>query len=404
MKSDILSNNKKLTKQVYFIVWLSILGAYPFIFNRLIPIPSLSILCTITFCYFAIISYVDKIHLKKLNPKFNLIFEIQLIAWLLFIVIHQDILYIERIIYMCAIYLMLLFLQNCDGGILKFFEKYDKFILYVAVGGCISFLLVFIFNLPPFISFINMDGREAGIFFLTSSNYQVGNIIRFAGLFDEPGAMAYWGIWTLLFNKLYYNDLRLERLLIFCLIFTFSMAYYIQIVFYFIFFKLQSIKQVLMVSITGIILLIGAYHVSQEYPVLYNLTFNRFQKNENGEIKGDNRSELAEKAKIQFIKSPVIGNGISKMSTMEYMADNPYETLAYDGIIGTIIVYLPFIVLMVIGDKKMRLSVIILFIGFLQRPFHHYLLYYFIAYGFTYLYLNRNFLNKNIMLLSNKKS
>lgn len=389
--SDNYMKWSRIRPLIYCIIWLCILSAYPYVFNMILPIPRIaitsSILCLILYC---LVGQTGE-KLKGLDHSFNTIVILQIIGWIFFIVLHKDILYIERIIYIVIVYFFVLCLYNCSGGIYRFMEKYDKFISFMAIAGTICFFLVFLLQIPALFSFSNKDGREALFYGLTSTNTIWGNIIRYAGYFDEPGAMAYWGIWTLIFNKLIFKNKRIETTLLICLTFTLSMAYYIQVVFYILFFKLKSLKQVLVVSLIVIVLGGAFYYTAQNVPALYTLTFSRFELGDDGQLRGDNRSELADKAKLQFLSSPAIGKGLSKMANQEYMSDNPYETLAYDGILGTIITYLPFIFLWIKGSTEMRFAIIILGLGFLQRPFHHYILYYFVTYNFLLLSIN----NKN---------
>lgn len=375
---------------IYGIIWVCLLSTYPYVFNMILPIPRIaimsSILCLILYCLVG--QSGEK--LKRLNHSFNTVVTLQIIGWLIFIILHRDVLYVERIIYISIVYFFILCLYNCRGGIFRFMEQYDKFITFMAIAGTICFFLVFLFQIPALFSFSNKDGREALFYGLTSTNTIWGNIIRYAGYFDEPGAMAYWGIWALIFNKLFFENKKIEKYLLICLTFTLSMAYYIQVVFYILFFKLKSLKQVLVVSLIVIVLGGAFYYTAQNVPALYTLTFSRFELRDDGQLRGDNRSELAEKAKTQFLSAPMTGKGISNMSDLEYMSDNPYETLAYDGVIGTIITYLPFIFLWAKGSRKIRFAIIILGLGFLQRPFHHYILYYFMTYNFLLLTINFN--------------
>lgn len=370
---------------IHLITWGCLLSAYPFIFNMILPIPGLSIVSVLTLLVLLLVCYTQKPTLKHLGSSFNAIFCIQLICWLCYIVIHRDPLYIERIIYMIIAYSLLTCLHNCDGGIRRFIEKYNRLICLMGVCGAICFFLVLLLKISPLFEFANKDGRTAYFYGLTSTNTIFGNIIRYAGFFDEPGAMAYWGIWALLFNQLFYQNKKIDKRLSISLIFTFSLAYYIQIFISLLFFKIKSLKNACLITFLIILLTASIYHLSMQYPELHTLTFKRFEQDDSGNLKGDNRSVLAEKAKAVFLMAPVFGVGISHMNDLEYMSDNPYETLAYDGIFGTIIIYLPLLYLWMIGNKKIRLGIIILLIGFLQRPFHAYILYYFIMYSFVLL-------------------
>lgn len=386
---------------IYVIVIFGLFSAYPYIFNVILPLPPLSVLSIILLTLLILFSVAKGTKLRILPTTVNKIFCIQVVCWILFIMLHLDINYIERIVYMLVIYTMLTCLYNCNGGIYDFFEKYDKWIVIMSIGGVIVFFLVLLIDFQPLLLYENKDERTGYFYLITATNTLKGNIIRYSGYFDEPGAMAYWGIWTLIFNRLFFQNSKVEKVLMVCLTFTFSLAYYIQIFFYILFFKLRNIKQGILAIITVLILGFGIYYAAQSVPILYYYTFHRIETDETtGQLKGDNRSSLSENAKEQFLKSPIIGVGREISSEDLKISDNPYETLAYDGIVGTIITYLPFLYLWFIGNRKFKLCIIILMIGFLQRPFHHYIIYYFMAYAFLILSLykpneNLNFRYKN---------
>lgn len=376
-------------KFTQFLIWICILGAYPYIFNQILPVPPLSIWCIIIFICEWMLGCALHIKLHPLDKAFSIIFITQIVFWIIFLFLHSDYFYIERIVYMSLIYFLLLCL-NTTNGLYSFFDRYDRFVMYMSIGGVIVFFMVLFFGIPHLFSFANKDGRDAFFYGLTSTNVQWGNIIRYSGYFDEPGAMAYWGIWTLIFNNLFFQNKKIEKTLMFCLVFTLSLGYYIQVFLYILCFKVRTVKQFIIISSSVLIIVGSIYCASQYYSPLYTLTFGRMEITDNGEIKGDNRSELAEKAKAEFEKSPIIGNGISRMNSLEFMAENPYETLALDGIIGTIITYLPLLYLFIYGNKNIRLSLVILGVGFLQRPFHHFLIFYFMTYSLFLLCKTQN--------------
>ena len=66
------------------------------------------------------------------------------------------------------------------------------------------------------------------------------------------------------------------------------------------------------------------------------------------------------------------------------MGDNPYETLATDGIFGTFIIYLPLIIVLFRNIRHIEFvfAVIIIAAGYMQRPFHLGFLHYIILFTF----------------------
>lgn len=243
----------------------------------------------------------------------------------------------------------------------------------MAIAGCFTFFLVLFFAYTPLFSFVNPDGRSAYCFGPTCSNFYLGNIIRYSGFFDEPGAMAYWGIYALLFNRLFIRNPRLERLLMICLILTLSLAYYIQLSFYILFFKIKNIEK-FCIAFLACVVMIGAIYLSKDtqYDV-YKFTFFRLERNDmTGTMQGDNRSDLSEIAKKYFLTAPIMGIGAKKATEIAYMADNPYDILAKDGIVGMIVTYIPLIIVFFTYYKNRTILCVlfILGVGYLQRPFH----------------------------------
>jgi hypothetical protein len=136
-----------------------------------------------------------------------------------------------------------------------------------------------------------------------------------------------------------------------------------------LFFYLKSAKQVIILLLTLFIIGNGIFYSIEEDSILYRYTFSRIEFNaDSGSLEGDNRSSLAEKAKAQFVKAPILGIGATKMEEMDYMADNPYEILAKDGIIGMFITYLPLIIILYYKRKEFPYVAIafILFLGYMQ--------------------------------------
>jgi hypothetical protein len=106
------------------------------------------------------------------------------------------------------------------------------------------------------------------------------------------------------------------------------------------------------------------------------------------------RAVLMDMAKKSWNTSPWFGIGTPAFYGGGYMADNPYETLAKDGIIGTFFLYLPIIISLFKGTKNKNIlfATIIFGIGYLQRPFHINFLHYTMLYLFFYIVV---LINKN---------
>lgn len=355
------------------LIFLVLASFYPYVFTQFLPIPGVKLLSVLFLLLIFLSFLVFKHRIRLFPPLFNYLFIIQNIFWLFFFYYHSDTSYITRIVLTTVAFSALLFMYNVDQGLLYFLRIYNKWILLMAIGGTVCFFLVLLFSFTPFFEFNNMDGRSAYCFGLSCTNVYIGDIIRYSGYFDEPGAMAYWGIFALISNRLFIKDWKLEKWLIVCLIFTFSLAYYIQLSFYLLFFHMTKLRHAFGLLL-GLIIVFGAIYLSKDTPYdMYQYTFYRFEMNEKtGTIKGDSRSDLMEMAQKQFEKAPIMGIGAGNMAKMEYMSDNPYETLAKDGIVGTFVTYLPLLLIICLGLKSRTylFSAVILLLGYLQRPFH----------------------------------
>lgn len=246
-----------------------------------------------------------------------------------------------------------------------------------------AFILIFCGLLSPITTFENVDGREAYCYGLTCSNYVVGNLIRIAGYFDEPGALAYWGVFALLFNKLFINNKIVEFTLVIGLFFTLSAAYFVQIVLYFIFFYFTHLKKNIIPLILILSLVFVGFQKLGTNDVVASYTVERFA---GGKIQSS-RTELSMVAKRAFLKNPIVGCGAKKFESMQYMGDNPFEIPAKDGIVGLIITYLPLILVFLryYKRKEVLFAALILSAGYLQRPFHIHILHSFMLYLFVIL-------------------
>lgn len=292
--------------------------------------------------------------------------------------IHDDTSYITRIVFsLTAFFFIYSLLQN--RSFLSFIKFNTVLVTVQAILACIAFVLFFIGFIRIGSSFVSVDGRDCFSFGLSFSNMVMASIGRMSGYFDEPGALAFWGVYALLFNALFIKNKIIEYGLIIGLISTLSMAYFIQLAMYLLFFKSKNLKMLLPFAI---VLFVGTTIIinSQNDNYLYRLTFERFENAANGK---SSRTELAELAHSYFLQSPLIGNGAKKIDSVEYMNDNPYEIPAKDGILGTISIYLPLLIVF-IGCKNtnVRFAVVILLVGYLQRPFHINLMHYLILYSF----------------------
>lgn len=363
---------------IYVIVIL--LCFYPYVFNLFLNIGSETIYLLVFFGITVLMLFITK-KKEKIPSWFKNCLYVQMIAWILYMLLHSDTSYLVRVFFI-ILSTCLLFLLLRKNLLLQFANTYNHFIALQAILGVPIFFLFAFGMVQPLSVFNNIDGRDIYFFGITFSNAITSGIIRIAGFFDEPGALAFWGIFALIFNKLTYDNKGLEIILIIGLCFTLSAAYFIQIVMYIALFYGSKVKY-----LTSIILILGTVgfftvkYVGQNEQLAY-LTTERFQ---GGTIRSQ-RIMLAEDTKKIFEASPIFGIGAKNLEASGYYADNPYEILAKDGLIGLLVTYLPlFVVLFRFGlrDNKVLFACLLLIAGYLQRPFHVNLLHSLMLYLFV---------------------
>lgn len=358
----------------YVLITLILLTSYQFVFWIILPIPPIQLLAVAYFTIFACI-LIYKRNIVKFPHLFDIVFFIQFVWMASYFIIHNDTSYMMKLILASVVYMALLYVYNSSKGIISFIKIYNGLILIMAICGTLCFfLLLFEVIKEPLIEYVNTDGRRGYCFGLTCTNTYLGNFIRYAGFFDEPGAMAGFGIYALVFNRLFIKSMKYEIILGVCLLFTFSLAYFIQLPLLVILFAKNKVKRVIQVAtILAVVGLALEFTKDSPYTQIYEMTTQRFEyDSRNSHFEGDNRSELTELAKEQFYKSPIIGIGAKKMEEVGYMGDNPYEILAKEGIIGEIVTYLPLLLVCLVGLKRKPeyiYAAVVLFVGYLQRPF-----------------------------------
>ena len=379
---DIKWNNISLKGKAAIIVTFMLLFlSYPYVFNRFFSAPPEQLLIILCFLIMIIIGIGIKNN-NSLPSIINVFFLVQGLFWIMFFYYHSDSSYLVRIFFLIVTYSIIWALVKTNS--LNEFICINNGILTIqSVLGAIAFWLVLTGVLGSFAEFTNTDNRTLYWYGISCTNTKIGNIIRPSGFFDEPGALACWGIYALIFNKLFCGSKKVEICLIIGLFFTLSVAYFIQIFFYFLFYssKKKALITVVIIGIVGFFV----YHYIENNEILRYLTIDRF---EGGTIRSD-RNELSEMAKGYFFRNPLMGMGAKNMDKAAYMADNQYEILAKDGLIGAVITYLPFFYLLIKfrGNFKILSALFILALGYLQRPFHINEMHYLMMYTFVVMLL-----------------
>lgn len=371
------------------VVFFMLLVSYPYVFRQIVSLPNLSIIYGVVLVLMFIIVLSKGI--PKAAPKrLYVCVGIQIFCFFLFYVYHSDSFYFIRIFYILLTISVLSVFKNADE-LLDFNRKNNFLLAFQAFLGGLAFFLIFFGLIQPIMQVENTDSRLSNLYLLTNARGAfLSNIKRICGYFDEPGSLAFWGIYSLLINKLFINNKYVEYVLIIGMLFTLSMAYYIQLAMYMLFFYSSGMKrgqgsrwsQVLIVVI---IILLGAWVFSDSQSELFELTFGRFGLA--GNDIDNNRAFLMEECRKYFLMSPIFGVGPTTLYSKDYLMDNPFETLATDGIIGTFVIYLPLLYILFHGRREDRYALLIIVAGYLQRPLHNQFIHYLMLYIFLYLVL-----------------
>lgn len=365
---------------VVAVVFATLLCSYPYVFARFFPVPGLTAMIIVEFVVLFFVDQNTKTKQSLPKPLFS-ICVIQVFIFLLLFVCHLDTFYILRFSLFVFISYYSIYVINKVVGVVDFISINNIWLCIQAVFGFIAFFLILFNILPPIIEVYGDTFYKDNFYGLTTSNAVIGSFTRIAGYFDEPGALAQWGVYSLVLNKISprYNR-KIELLLIIGLTVTFSMAYFIQLVLYLLLFNYKHIKK--LIPVLGLILIVvstAVYTIPKDSD-LYFLTLRRFEMSD-GKLE-TNRDNYSLQAKQFFKESPIIGKGYSYLvENAEGFYDNPYETLATSGVLGTIALYLPLIVILLRYRKNGAWqAVIVLILGYLQRPFHiqyiHYMMIY----------------------------
>lgn len=356
----------------YLLYFFSLIAGWPCVFYLMGWLPHYTINYVILFIL--TFGYVFWGKNTFIIPKpIAILIGLQCMVWCIYFIIHGfDTSYLTRVFMLCVTSLILAI--QLKSPRLEFIKAYNFWITFQVVVGAIGFVLVLGGILRPFFEFQEMDMRTGYFFGLFTSNAYSDGFIRNAGFFDEPGALAFWGMIALLMNKLYVDNHKIELALIFGLISTLSMAYFIQIVLYlWLFYKGKRLKIVFPV----LLFIATLKGVASFNDRIDQAIFGRFEYNEKkGTLAGDNRSDLMDVCWDIFKTAPIIGQGgqhlieISKEKQL-FVGANAYMTLACDGIIGQLIIWSPFFFLYSLRkySRKYGWAFWILIIGFLQRPY-----------------------------------
>jgi hypothetical protein len=384
-------------KYRYFLYFFALVAGWPCVFYLMGWLPFYKTNYIVLFVLVGATALIKNAY--RFVPKTILVIIVfQIMVWILYAVIYIDGSYLTRV-FLLLITLSILGIQLSYQNKFQFIKTYNFWLVFQSVAGAIGFVLVLVGLLQPISQFIEMDGRPGFFYGLFTTNAVFYGFVRNAGFYDEPGALACWGVFALLLNKLYIGNKKIEYLLLFGLISTLSMAYFIQAAVYlFLFYKKQR-KKIFLLAIFFLLMLKGLASFNEG---IDHAIFGRFAINEEtGSLAGDNRLELLERCWRIFTTSPLIGVGATNLATVVaakegFMGANFFANWASDGILGVVITYIPLLFLLKLGKRKRQYTYafIIILLGYFQRPYSDtVLLYPLVQYTlllFAYLDVNKH--------------
>jgi hypothetical protein len=366
VNSDVAINNKF----GLFLIFLFLLLSPPFVFELFPSMPGWKIFNLITFPPMLAFAIAKKY--KLMGGNIRGLMQFWIICWLIFSIIHQDMIYISR----CLITVIALLTVSVINGIgLRQFCKLFIYIMALfSFLGAIFFFIELFLHVSPIFEYENADGKTGYFFGITCTNAfnPLYYTIRYSGFFDEPGAMGLWGGVALLLNKLLFDNKRIELVLIISLLFTFSLGYFASLFLYALFFLLDKKMKIWILPLLLLLSISIVFIIQNEH--LYNITFGRMTYDSStGTIEGNNRHDAQIYAEKCFLESPIVGIGAQKALELDERGmsinDNIYSPLARDGVFGVLIIYLPFVSCLLMSRKnKLALKCMLIFaLSFFHR-------------------------------------
>ena len=383
-------------KYKYFLYFFALVAGWPCVFYLMDWLPFYKTNYIVLFVLVGATALIKNSY--RFVPKpIAITILLQIVVWLFYGLIHDDTSYLTRV-FILLITLSILGIQLSYRNKFEFIKTYNIWLAFQAIAGAIGFVLVLIGLLQPISQFIEMDGRPGYFYGLFTTNAVFDGFIRNAGFYDEPGALAFWGIFALLLNKLYINNKKIEYLLLFGLVSTLSMAYFIQVFVYLFFFYKNQRMKILFPFILFLLVIISIASFNEGLDLAI---FGRFEIDEQtGNLSGDNRSDLFERSWRIFRTSPLIGVGATNLNTTisnkeGFLGGNFFFNWASDGILGVIVTYIPLLYLLKLGQRKGQYTYafIITLLGYFHRPYSDTQLFYpllqYTLFLFAYLDVNK---------------
>ncbi len=312
--------------------------------------------------------------------------------------VYNDVSYLNLVLQAVSILLLSIYLAKFVGYP-NFVKSFIYVIIAMGIGGFIIFWLHLLVGITPLFS-VNYNGPSNSYFlYLTTTNSYTNwgdlRMLRYAGFFDESGAFSMFSFFALLLNRLYLKSKKTELALVLFTVFSLSLAYIGSLCFYYLLFYVnkKNLYKILLLCVAVITCssILNVYKDANPIIKRFSeLTFERLEKNEDGDFKGNSRKELQENDKQLFLKNPIFGAGSDSVR-----GSNVYAVLAQYGIFGSLIHYSPYILLLILilgsppNIKKEGIKIfLLLLINLWHRPNISSVLSMTISFCFIYYYIS----------------
>ncbi len=304
----------------------------------------------------------------------------QIVVFTIYYLFKFDIYYLAFVVRLLTFCFTITLIHNLFGWEM-FIKSFVNIMVWLAFLGTIGFFLG-LSGFQPVSIFQNPDTRTAYNFILTFSNSILGIgpviIMRLASFFDEPGTFGFFLTFAILLNRLTLFSLKKEIALILGGLLTFSLAFYLNMFFYMLFFYAgpKQIKGMLLLAVIFASFFASIHYKQDESPtwqMLHRITLGRLERTDNAVIAGDNRSVLFARAYTIWQEHFFWGGMPSLLSEEHgFYGANMISPFADHGLWGAIVYYLPILYATFLSvfkkNSKHFFVISILWVQYLQRP------------------------------------
>jgi hypothetical protein len=312
---------------------------------------------------------------RRIRPASLLIFAIVVVMSIANFLNWNDFRYLFYwIFFTCALFLVEL---SGKRGVDRFCSMATRLMLVLLIGAVFAFVLAGV-GLPPAFTITNPDGQNYYFFYTSFTNTYDDNVIRAAGIYDEPGAFSMYICFIAALRHLLKRNRKTTWLILGLGFITFSLAHLVYVVFHFL-AEQKSKKRIFALFIfLALCLLAVVTSISADSTVLL---IRRLALTEDTNLfAGDNRSLQLFNAWNQIIDNPsailfgldstCVFNQTVCQEKFGALGENPLSPLAFGGVASESAFYV--IVAMFLLSPFFGKQYLVIFgmgLLFLQRPY-----------------------------------